>query len=335
MHLPPHLKELYERSVAALEETECQEVHKLLNEYSDIFSAGPHDLGCTDLIKHQIHTGEAPPLRQPVRRLPLAKREEAERSVQEMRELDVIESSASPWSSPIVLVNKKDGSTRFCVDYRKLNDITHKDSYPLPRIDDTIEALSGAKFFSTLDLKSGYWQVPLDDSAKEKTAFSTGSGLWQFEVMPFGLCNTPATFERLMEQVLFGLPMSVALVYLDDIIVPGHSFSQQIANLCQVFERLRKAKLKLSPAKCILFQRRVKYLGYVVSEQGISLDPRKIEVVKTWPRPATVTEVKSFLGLCSKSVCHYFSIFMDSRSRRCFHKADEAGSDRGSCLGLP
>ena len=122
---------------------------------------------------------EAPPIRQPVRRLPLTKREEAERPVQEMRELDVIEPSASPWSSPIVLVNKKDGCTRFCVDYWKLNDVTHEDSYPLPRIDDTIEALSGAKFFSTLDL-SGYWQVPLDDSAKEKTAFPTGSGLWQF-----------------------------------------------------------------------------------------------------------------------------------------------------------
>ena len=237
-----------------------------------------------------INTGDAPPIRQPVRRLPLAKREEAERAVQEMREQDVIEPSASPWSSPIVLVNKKDGSTRFCVDYRKLNNITHKDSYPLPHIDDTIEALSGAKFFSTLDLKSGYWQVPLDDSAKEKTAFSTGSGLWQFNVMPFGLCNAPATFERLMEQVLFGLPMSVTLVYLDDIIVPGQSFSQHIANLRQVFERLRKAKLKLSPKKCILFQRKVQYLGHVVSEEGISPDPGKIEAVKTWPRPATVTD---------------------------------------------
>ena len=116
MQLPPHLKELYEHSVAALEETECQEVRKLLNEFSDIFSAGPHDLGCMDLIKHQIHTGEVPPIRQPVRKLPLAKREEAERSVQEMRELDVIEPSVSPWSSLIILVNKKDGSTRFCVD---------------------------------------------------------------------------------------------------------------------------------------------------------------------------------------------------------------------------
>ena len=285
--LLPHLKELYERSVAALDEDEFQGVHKLLHEFSDIFSAGPHDLGCTDLIKHQINTGDAPPIRQPVRRLPLAKREEAEKAVQEMREQDVIEPSASPWSSPIVLVNKKDGSTRFCVDYCKLNNITHKDSYPLPRIDDTIEALSGAKFFSTLDLKSGYWQLPLDDSAKEKTAFSTGSGSWQFNVMPFRLCNAPATFERLMEQVLFGLPMSVALVYLDDIIVPGQSFSQHIANLRQVFERLRKAKLKLSPKKCILFQRKVQYLGHVVSEEGISPDPGKIEAVKTWPRPAT------------------------------------------------
>ncbi len=179
---------------------------------------------------------EAAPIRQRPRRLPLAKREEAETTVREMRELNVIEPSASPWSAPIVVVSKKDGSTRFCVDYRKLNHVTHKDSYPLPWIDDTIEALSGAKLFSTLDLKSGYWQVPLDDRAKEKTAFSTGSGMWQFKVTPFGLCNAPATFERLMEQVLVGLPMSVALVYLDDILVPGESFSKEIGNLRVVLE---------------------------------------------------------------------------------------------------
>ena len=124
-----------------------------------------------------------------------------------------------------MLVNKKDGSTRFCVDYRKLNEVTHKDSYPHPCIDDTIDALAGSKWFSTLDLKSGYWQVQLSEEAKEKTAFSSGSGLWQFKVMSFGLCNAPATFERLMEQVLVGLPASTALVYLDDILIPGRSFS--------------------------------------------------------------------------------------------------------------
>jgi hypothetical protein len=193
-----------------------------------------------------------------------------------------------------VLVGKKDGST----DYQ-VNEVTHKDSYPLPRIDDTIDALAGSKWFSTLDLKSGYWQVQLSEEAKEKTAFSSGSGLWQFKVMPFGLCNAPATFERLMEQVLVGLPTSTALVYLDDILIPARSFSQQMSNLREVFERLKKAKLKLSPKKCILFQREVKYLGHMVNEQGFSPNPGKVGAVKSWPRPTTVTEVKSFVGLCS------------------------------------
>ena len=256
-------------------------------------------MGSTDLVKHHINNGDEAPIRQAPRRLPLAKKEETARAVGEMRKQGVIEPSASPWSSPIVLVNKKDGSTRFCVDYRRLNNVTHKDSYPLPRIDDTIEAMAGVSWFSTLDLKSGYWQVPLDDSSKEKTAFSTGNALWQFKVMPFGLCNAPATFERLMEQVLFGLPMSVALVYLDDILVPGRSFEAQLANLKLVFERLRKAKLKLSPKKCFLFRREVKYLGHVVNEEGISPDFSKIKAVTLWPTPTSATEVKSFLGLCS------------------------------------
>ena len=180
-----------------------------------MFPKGPGDLGCTDLVQHLIHTGEARPIHQATRRLPLTKREEAEQAVQEMLQQGVIEPSSSPWSSPVVLVRKKDGSTWFCVDYRKVNQITHKDLYPLPRIDDTLEALTGAKYFSTLDLKSGYWQVKVDEWNKEKTAFFTGKELWQFTVMPFGLCNALRTFERLMERVLAGLSLSTALVYLD------------------------------------------------------------------------------------------------------------------------
>ena len=149
----------------------------------------------------------------------------------------------------------------------------------LTRVDDTIEALAGCKLFSTLDLKSGYWQVKMDAESKEKTAFSIGSGLWQFTVMPFGLCNAPATFERLMEQVLAGLPLTTALVYLDDVLVPGRTFSNQISNLQQVFQRLRAAHLKLSPCKYSLFQKEVKYLGHIVSSQGISTDPEKVEAV--------------------------------------------------------
>ena len=142
----------------------------------------------------------------------------------EMYKQGIIEPAAGPWCSPVVLVKKKGGGMRFCVDYRKLNDVTHKDSYPLPHIDDSVEALSGARWFSTLDLKSGYWQVEMDEVDKEKTAFSVGSGLWQFTVMPFRLSNAPATFERLMEQVLSGLPLAIALIYLDDVLVAVGAF---------------------------------------------------------------------------------------------------------------
>ena len=241
------------------------------------------------------------PIRQPPRKLPLAKRAEAEKILSEMKQ-GVIEPSASAWSSPIVLVKKKDGSTRFCIDYQKLNEIT-QDSYPLPRIDDTIDSLAGAEWFSTLDLKSGYWQVQLSDEARKKTAFSTGTGLWQFKVMPFGLCNAPATFECLMEQVLAGLPTTVALLYLDDILVPGRTFQQQIDNLQMVFQQLKEANLKLNPKKCALFHREVKYLGHVVSARGVSPDPDKVEAIQAWPRPMPVKDVKSFLGLASYYRC--------------------------------
>ena len=294
--LPQNPRSLYGRSVAHLNTQQATEVYQLLSEFSDTFSEGAHDLGRTDLVKHQINTGGAAPIRQPPRRLPFAKRDEANKAVGEMHKQGIIEPSKSPWSSPVVLVKKKNGGLRFCMDYRKLNDVTRKDSYPLPCIDESIEALSGAKWFSTLDLKSGYWQVELDPQDKEKTAFSLGNGLWQFTVMPFGLANAPATFERLMEQVLTGLPLNTALIYLDDVLVAGRSFSDQLMHLHSVLQRLRNAGLKLAPEKCFLFQKEVKYLGHVVSEEGITTDPEKIEAVKLWPRPTNAKELHSFIG---------------------------------------
>ena len=249
--LPPHLKDLYTRSTAKLQENECTALRNLITEYQDIFSKSDKDIGHTNIIQHTIDTGNVHSIRQRPRRVPLSKMAEAEAEIKSMAAQGVIEPSTSPWSSNIVLVKKKDNSLRFCVDFRQLNDVTQKDSHSLPRIDDTLDALSGAKFYSTLDLKSGYWQVGISEVDRPKTAFSfPGGGLWQFTVMAFGLCNAPATFERLMEKVFHGLSWKVCLVYLDDIIVFSKDFQGQLENLRKVFERLKFANLKLSPKKC-------------------------------------------------------------------------------------
>ena len=282
-----------------LNNREIEVLTDFISEYQDVFTTRNGDYGRTDRVYHRIDTGDARPIRQPPRRLPLAKQNEVNGLVDDMKGRGVIEDSDSPWSSPVVLVRKKDGSLRFCVDYRRLNDVTRKDCFPLPRIDDTLDTLAGAKWFSTLDLKSGYWQVALHPEDKEKTAFSTGQGLWQFTVMPFGLCNAPATFERLMESVLRGLTYDACLVYLDDVIVVGRNFQEQLDNLRKVFQRIREARLKLNPGKCQLFQKEVRYLGHVVSASGIATDPEKLEAVKSWPPPTDKHQLRSFLGLCT------------------------------------
>ncbi|CAG4929464.1 unnamed protein product [Parnassius apollo] len=290
---------LLEDCRSVLSPNELVKTKKLLLKYADVFSSNDADIGKTGLIQHKINTGEELPIRQRPRRLPVAREKEVETMIEGMVKDGVIEPSSSPWCSPVVLVKKKDGSMRFCVDYRRLNDVTKKDSYPLPRIDDTLDMLTGVKWFSTLDLKSGYWQVEIDTKDKEKTAFSTGKGLWQFKVMPFGLCNAPATFERLMELVLTGLIGDACLVYLDDIIIVGRTFEEHLQNLERVLMKIQSANLKLSPMKCSLFQRQVNFLGFVVSEEGIRIDPEKIAAVKDWPVPRDKTQVRAFLGLCS------------------------------------
>ena len=207
-----------------------------------------------------------------------------------------IEPSDSPWSAPVVLVTKKDGGPRFCVDYRRLNLVTVNDAYPLPCIDDTLDMLAGKRWFSTLDLASGYWQVSLSPEARCKTAFATHSGLFPFKVMPFGLCNAQATFERLMDRVLQGLRWSRCLVYLDDIISFGTTFDDALDNLTLIFERLRSYGLQLKSTKCHLFQTSVPFLGHVVGGRGLECDPRKITDVKSWPVPDCLKSVRQFLG---------------------------------------
>eukprot|EP00731_Ephydatia_muelleri_P038702 Em0868g2a len=207
----------------------------------------------------------------------------------------IVEPSEGPWSSPIVLAKKKDGTLRFCVDYRKVNTITKRDAYPLPRIDDTLGTLGGSKFFTTMDLASGYWQVEMAPEDRPKTAFSTPEGLYQFRVMPFGLCNAPATFQRLMDRCWAPLSGQLFGIF-DDIIVVGSSFGDHLRHIASVLMKLREAGLKLKPTKCKFFQKQVAFLGHIVSACGIATDPAKTEVIAKWPTPQSRKEVQQFLG---------------------------------------
>ena len=274
-----------------------QQLNELFKEYSDVFSQGEDDLGNTPLLEHAIET-HGPPLRQPYRQQNPAVRREEMAQVQQMLSSNVIRPSNSPWASPVVMVRKKDGSLRFCIDFRQFNAATVKDAHPLPRIDDLLDALHGAKWFSTLDLKSGYRQVPITEQDKAKTAFRTSSGqLFEFNQVPFGLCNAPATFSRLMDCLLVGLHWETCLFYLDDIIVFSSTWEEHLAWLCEVFERLRHTKLKLGAAKCTFASKEVIYLGYRVTEEGLLPDPSLLAAIREIPPPKTATEVRSFLGL--------------------------------------
>ena len=285
--------------VQNVEQKEKQQLELLLEEFLDVISVGDDDLGRTELVYHKIDTGDAQPVRQPARRLPFHQKEEVRHLLDDMLSRDIVEPSQGPWSSPIVLVKKKDGSTRFCIDFRKVNDLTRKDAQPLPRIDDTLDTMGEACYFSTLDLASGYWQVALDPNDKEKTAFATPFGLYQFRVMPFGLCNAPATFQCLMEQVLAGLHWTCCLVYLDDIIVFSRSVPEHLSKLREVLSRLKGAGLKVKPSKCHLLRRSVQYLGHILSACGVETDPEKIRCIADWPVPTCSKELKQFLGLSS------------------------------------
>ena len=280
-----------------LDQPQKEELTRPITSFTDIFALDATELGTTTLVEHVVNTGDQAPIRQPVRRMPFALREDVDRMVEEMLDQGVIRPSSSPWASPVVLVRKKDGGMRFCVDYRRLNHVTKLDEFPLPRIDDTLDLLAGAKYFTTLDLASGYWQVAMDPASIEKTAFTTYSGLYEFRKMPFGLVNAPATFQRLMEVVLSGLARGNCHVYLDDVLVFGRTIEEHNANLARVFGRIRGAGLRLKPKKCEFAQESVLYLGHVVSADGIQTDPEKLRAVNHYRTPMAVKPLRSFLGL--------------------------------------
>ena len=291
---------------AQLTPGERAKFNALLNRYDGIFSKGEGDLGYTEAVKHQIVTGNAPPIKQRYRSLPPSQYREVREHIKQLLDVGIIRESSSPWASPIVVVRKKDNSIRLCVDYRQLNSVTVKSSFPLPRIDESLQTLGGAKYLSVLDLASGYHQVAMDENDIEKTAFVTPFGLFEYTRMPFGLCNSPATFQRLMQRCLGDQALESLLVYLDDIIIFASTFDEHLQRLETVFSRLHHYGLKIKAQKCNFFKGEVKYLGHlVVAEQGVKPDPDKVAAVKDWPEPTSVTELRAFLGFTG-----YFRKFM-------------------------
>lgn len=278
-----------------LNEDQRRKLKDLVKVYYDVFRK---QNGRTTVLRHQINVipGSKPYNSPPYRYSP-AKRLIIEQNLEEMKAQGIIEPSKSPWASPVVLAPKKDGSIRFCVDYRKLNSITTRDAYPIPRIDDTLDALQEAKFVTTLDLRSGFWQVEMSKESKEKTAFITHKGLYEFNVMPYGLNNAPATLQRLMDIVLAGLKWQSCLVYIDDIVIYSPTFEQHLTDLSNVFQALRDANLTLKISKCCFCRKEMKYLGHIITQNGIKPDPSLTKAVSKFPQPKTIKDVQSFLGL--------------------------------------
>uniref|UniRef100_A0A673WIT2 Reverse transcriptase domain-containing protein n=1 Tax=Salmo trutta TaxID=8032 RepID=A0A673WIT2_SALTR len=293
------VREIWGRNCVGLDPEQQERLWQLLFEFRDSFALSEGEVGQTHLVQHEIDTGDARPIKMRPRRIPLARQEAADKAVLEMQRADFIEPSDSPWAAPVVMVPKKGGKLRFCADYRRLNEVTRKDSYPIPRIDESLDLVRGSSWLSSLDLRSGYWQVPLSPEARAKTAFSTNRGHWQFKVLCFGLCNAPATFERLMDRVLDGIPRQQCLVYLDDILAHGSSFQSALVALRSVLERVAAAGLKLHPEKCHFMRREVSFLGHRVGKEGISTMEDKVGAVRDWPTPTDQRQLKSFLGLAS------------------------------------
>lgn len=282
-----------------LSEMQRKELNTLLTRYSDVFSKSDTDYGYTTTVTHSIPTGDAQPIKQRHRRVPPHVFQEFKRHVQDLVSQGVLNESRSPWASPAVIVIKKDGGVRFCCDYRRLNQVTFKDAYPLPRVEESLDALGNAQLFSTLDLTAGYFQVAVQESDREKTAVTTPFGLFEWTRMPFGLCNAPATFQRLMSAALGDLAFDILLIYLDDIIVFSVDFKSHCEKLDLVFSRLRQHGLKLKPSKCFLLRPEVRFLGHIISSKGVQVDKDKVQCLDEWPSPTNVREVRQLLGFMS------------------------------------
>lgn len=308
--IPSHLTEMYQEASLNKTVDEKAQIAALVQQHANVFSKTESDLGLTTLTEHEIDTGDAKPIKQPPRRVPLAFIGEDKAAIEKLCKQGSIRPSNSPWASPIVLVRKRDGSVRPCVDYRRLNAVTKRDAFPLPRCQDCLDAVANSTLFSTLDVTSAYNQIPVKKEDIPKTAFVSKYGLFEYTTMPFGLTNSPATFQRTMELALSQLQWTSCLIYLDDVVVFGRTFDEHVRRLNEVLSRIHAAGLKLKPSKCHLLKEKVVFLGHVVSKEGVLPNPENIDKVVNWPVPRNVSDVRAILGLGS-----YYRRFVPNYSR--------------------
>ena len=300
------LEKLDLSGLEAWPQEQAEQARSLLKEYHDIFSLEKRDMGHTNATKHKIvlKDPDTLPFKEYFRRIPPPQLDEVREHLKLMLDAGVIWPSNSPWCNAVVLVRKKDGSLCFCIDFRKLNSLTVKDSHPLPHICETLESLAGAAHFLTFDMNSGFWQVPMDEESKQYTAFTLGSmGLYECESMPFGLCNAPPTFQRLMQNCLGKLNLTYCLIYLDDVIVFSDMPDEHLWRMRVVFNCLREHGLKLKSSKCEVFKSEINYLAHHVSRKGVLPSKKNLESIAQCPPPDTYSKVKSFMGLVGHYRC--------------------------------
>lgn len=316
-HLKTNKKKQYlpvsfDLSDADLTSSQKTVLKNILDKNRDVFAVNLSELGKSiGRYSHKIETYDAPPVRTPFYRVPTHMQKEIDRQVQELLDAGIIVESNSEFNSPVVLVKKKDGRYRFCIDYRKLNKITKPLTFPLPRLECVFDTIAEAKsqIFSTFDLHSGYWQLQMHPESRHKTAFITQNGVYEWTRVGMGLKNSCVSFQTAMTDILRGLHWKNMLVYVDDICVFSKNFDEHLEHLNELFSRLRKAGMTLNPKKCKFAAKQVKYLGQVISKDGIHVDPDKTKVIDTFPTPKTVKEIRSFLGMCN-----YYRRFIKSYS---------------------
>ena len=271
----------------------AEAAEQLVLPYHDVFALEKNELGCTSTVEHEIRIVDSEPFKERFRRIPPPFLEEVCASLRDMLDADAICPSQSPWCNAVVLVRKKDGTLHFCMDFRQLNAQTKKDSYPLPRIQEALESMASAAHFSLMDFKSRFWQVKMVPGSQPYTVFTVGNlGFYEFTQMPFGPCNAPATFQRLMQNTLGELNMTYCIIYLDDVIVFGCTEEEHLECL-----RFREFNLKLKPSKCNLFQSEIIYLVHHVSKEGMRTSKDNVCAIEEFPMPETFTQVRAFCGL--------------------------------------